>query len=338
MNSSPKVSVLMPVYNGEQYIEQSIQSILNQSFQDFELLVLDDGSADNTVSVIESIKDNRVRLFQNTENKGIVYSRNRLFDLAKANYLAFLDSDDISLPNRLEAQVSYLDNNQQCGLCGTWTDVIDKNDTTLLHWSFYQNHEDIIIEFLFGNHLVTSSVMLNKNAIPIPLIFDPNYPVAEDYKLWVDISHNSNLHIIPQTLTLYREHSAGISKLENKLINERIFAVVQLQLFHLLGQCTDQDKHLHFSLINNTKATYNVKTKELFHWIEKLILNNSNVKYYSPSQLKVRLVDYLYEYIRKNDLTLGSLYLILKNRMLSSTQKRYLIKSFLRDKVNEYSK
>jgi hypothetical protein len=180
--------------------------------------------------------------------------------------------------------------------------------------------------------------MLNKNAIPIPLIFDPNYPVAEDYKLWVDISHNSNLHIIPQTLTLYREHSAGISKLENKLINERIFAVVQLQLFHLLGQCTDQDKHLHFSLINNTKATYNVKTKELFHWIEKLILNNSNVKYYSPSQLKVRLVDYLYEYIRKNDLTLGSLYLILKNRMLSSTQKRYLIKSFLRDKVNEYSK
>jgi len=107
MKKSPLVSVCIPVYNREEYIENTVNSVLGQTFQNFEIIIIDDGSTDNSILIIKSIQDSRIKLFQNGVNKGVVYSRNRYLEEASGNFIAMLDSDDIWAPNKLEKQLDF---------------------------------------------------------------------------------------------------------------------------------------------------------------------------------------------------------------------------------------
>ena len=118
----PKVSVLMPAYNSGKYIQQSIQSILDQTFQDFELIIVNDGSTDNTHDIITSFSDDRIRYYQNDGNKGLIYTRNKQINLASTEYIALLDSDDLA--NKLRLEIEY-------GLLN------DKNNLSFVSSSFY---------------------------------------------------------------------------------------------------------------------------------------------------------------------------------------------------------
>ena len=114
--TSTKVSVLMPVFNSEKFIYQAIQSILDQTFQDFELIITDDGSTDNSLSIIETFNDKRIKLIKNTSNLGLTASRNDAINISNGEYIAFLDSDDISRQDRLEKQIAFLENNKEFGM------------------------------------------------------------------------------------------------------------------------------------------------------------------------------------------------------------------------------
>src|SRR5580698_9685158 len=109
--NNPKVTVLMPVYNGEKYIKEALESILQQTFIDFEFLIINDGSTDNSVSIIKSFNDNRIRLIHNEKNSGLVYSLNKGIGLSNGEYIARMDCDDVSIPERLEKQVGFLNSN-----------------------------------------------------------------------------------------------------------------------------------------------------------------------------------------------------------------------------------
>ena len=115
----PEVSVLMPAYNRENYIEDSVKSILNQTYTNFELIILDDGSSDKTLEKIYAFKDSRIKVLQNDQNRGIAFSRNRLLEEAKGKFLVLLDSDDISFSQRLEVQLDFLKKNQDLLMVGT---------------------------------------------------------------------------------------------------------------------------------------------------------------------------------------------------------------------------
>jgi glycosyltransferase involved in cell wall biosynthesis len=110
-NDYVKISILMPVYNGEKYLREAIDSILNQTFTDFEFLIVDDGSTDNSVEIINSYQNSRINLVKNDKNEGLVYTLNRGLSLAKGEYIARMDCDDISLPERLKKQIDFLDSN-----------------------------------------------------------------------------------------------------------------------------------------------------------------------------------------------------------------------------------
>ncbi|OHA26493.1 MAG: hypothetical protein A3C06_02860 [Candidatus Taylorbacteria bacterium RIFCSPHIGHO2_02_FULL_46_13] len=207
----PKVSVLMPVYNASLYVREAIQSILNQTFTDFELIVVDDASADDSASVIRSIHDERIRFVQNHQNKGIVHVRNQLLSYARGAYIAILDGDDIAYQRRLEIQVAYLDKNPSFGLLGTWTEVIDKDGTrTGIAWKDTFASEKIPMMLLFHNCFTQSSVMLRRVAIP-PDGYRQRVELAEDYDLWIRISEKWKCANLPPVLTAYRRHPEGIT-------------------------------------------------------------------------------------------------------------------------------
>ena len=138
---TPKITVLMPVYNGEKYLKESIESILKQTFRDFEFLIINDTSTDESEKIIRSFKDSRIKLIKNEKNIGLTKSLNKGLDLAKGEYMARMDADDISLPKRLEIQVAFMDKNPKIGVIGAWAKVIGESNKKYI--KTYSNFEKI---------------------------------------------------------------------------------------------------------------------------------------------------------------------------------------------------
>ena len=130
--NKPLVSVVMPLYNAEKYVGEAVESVLSQSYTNFELIIVNDASTDKSVAQVKRIVDRRIVIIENEKNLGIVASRNRGLALAKGKYIAVLDSDDIALPNRLEKQEAFLEANPEYGICGSYYHVINGNGKKIL--------------------------------------------------------------------------------------------------------------------------------------------------------------------------------------------------------------
>ena len=188
-----KVSVLIPVYNAEKFIRESINSILNQTFNDFELLILNDASQDNSEQIIHLIKDKRLKYYKNASNLGISLSRNTLMKLAKGEYLAIMDNDDLSLPDRFEKQVKYLDEHPDVTIVGSWGRLFNHMPAPTLRdkirkfiinmgWVWCQPEIVTMEETLRGNTCMHSSMMIRKKDFENNQIeYNQQYTPAEDY-------------------------------------------------------------------------------------------------------------------------------------------------------------
>ena len=226
MLQNPKVSVLMPVYNCELYIREAVDSILNQTFADFEFIIIDDCSSDATVSIIKSFNDSRINLIIKPENTGYTNSLNYGLSIAKGKYIARMDGDDISLPERFAKQIVFLENNLEYVLCGTALKVINQEKII----QYPENHIDIKTEFLNQNCIIHPSVMLRKSIFDVHnFSYNLNKEPAEDYDLWARLSKVSKLYNLPEILLHYRIHQHQVSKLKNdiqiKSSNETKFMV-----------------------------------------------------------------------------------------------------------------
>jgi len=155
---SPIVSVILPVYNGLPYLEEALDSVLTQSFRDFELIVINDGSTDGSAAIIENLHDPRIRFFQQT-NKGLATTLNRAISLARGKYIARQDQDDVSLPTRFERQVAFLDANQEAGMVGTGAEIWVGNERTNRFLQHPADNAAIKFGLLFDNHFVHSSAI-----------------------------------------------------------------------------------------------------------------------------------------------------------------------------------
>lgn len=206
------VSVFMPVYNGENYIKESVRSILDQTHTNFELIIVNDGSTDSTVDLIRTFDDPRIKLFHNEKNMGLAFTENRCLELCSGSYLAKLDSDDIALPTRLEKQKKHLDKNPDLGLLGSAVEVVDSFGNKVgKTWKYPANKELIAPLLLFNNYFAHSAVMIRKEALP-RVKYRAEYNPAEDYDLWVRILRNGfQAHNLNEVLTQYRIHSNNIS-------------------------------------------------------------------------------------------------------------------------------
>ena len=159
----PTLSIVMPVYNTEKFVKKTIESLLNQTYKDFELIVIDDGSTDNSIEIIKKFADNRIKIFSNDSNKGIVYSRNRGNAEALGRFIAPFDSDDIALPDKFEKQISFLEQHPEFGMLGSWAKLIDENDKFLnVNWKLSAKAESIPAILLFRAYFIQSAVVFRR--------------------------------------------------------------------------------------------------------------------------------------------------------------------------------
>ena len=247
--TKPKISVLIPVHNGAGMLRETVNSILNQTLTDFELLLLDDASEDGSDKVIQSFADSRIRRFHSNTNLGISAARNKLMELAEGEYLAVLDHDDLSAPNRLEKQARLLDNNPEVAMVGSWGELFCarppfpgffgrlKQAFINLGWVWCQPEHPDIRDTLRGNPVMHSSSMLRRAALLRDNItYNPDYSPAEDYDLCRQLlAAGWQLANIPEVLFYYHYHGRNYS-LTHKEAMRRADRKVKTDILNLLGQ------------------------------------------------------------------------------------------------------
>lgn len=206
----PRVSVVMSVYNGEKYLEEAVESILNQTFRDFEFIVVDDGSSDSTPRLLALYerRDPRVLIYRFDDNRGLSTALNFGIERARGKYIARMDADDISLPNRLQEQVAFMDACPEIGVCGSCVTLIGLKNAE--EWKYPTSHEAIYARSLFENTLVHSSVIMSASLFKkYELAYDENVRYAQDYELWSRALSLVRFANVGQALLQYRVHTQG---------------------------------------------------------------------------------------------------------------------------------
>jgi glycosyltransferase involved in cell wall biosynthesis len=229
--STIKVSVIIPVYNAEDYILNSLNSILQQTHKSLEIWVIDDASTDKTIENIQSLSDDRIKLIKKTKNSGYTDSLNYGLEVATGKYIARMDADDISYPERIAKQVAYMESQPDCVVCGSWITLVPGGKLL----TYPVTHEDIVAQLLRVNAMCHPSVMIRKSVIDQhELRYNREYEPAEDYDMWSRMAFLGKLHNIPEPLLQYRLHDNQISttKYEIQRAHMRAVRLKLLQLHH----------------------------------------------------------------------------------------------------------
>lgn len=267
----PKVSVLMPVYNGGDYIAEAIESIINQTFTDWELIIGDDGSTDSTEEIIKSYQDKRINYYKNTENKGHTYTKYSLLDKSSGEYIAFLDADDVSMPERLEYQVRFLDENPDYGLCGTCGVMITPDGKKMKNILYADKHEYIKCGLLFSAVFIQSSIMVRRSLYK-EYYYDPEIPLVEDLNFECLLAKITKLANIPKKLVKYRWHDSNISNTKQEKLTSLTKKIFKRELVNLAMYASDEELDIHLAL--RDKSVQKVSNKEFFDdaymWLDKL--------------------------------------------------------------------
>lgn len=204
----------MPAYNAARWIADAIDSILRQTFSDFEFIIINDGSTDDTARVVReyATRDPRIKFIDNVQNRGVAHIRNQLLDMATGEYIAFQDADDISHPNRLDTQVRFLDAHPDVSVCGTGMHAFP-NDEIIIYPRCPK-----ILDFYTANMVSNPTVMMRRRDIDAhKLRFNPDFTTAEDYDFWVRLVKNLNIYNIPDVLLEYRVVQTSLSHNNPKL-------------------------------------------------------------------------------------------------------------------------
>lgn len=265
-HKNPKVTVLMPVYNGEQYLHESIESIINQTFRDFEFLIVSEhGTSNESLAIIESYSDERIRHIHNATRLGLVGSLNLGLKEARGEYIARMDADDISLPERLERQVGFMDSHSKVGLCGTWVSTFGKQNQT---WKYPTSYDKIKAYSLFRNCFAHSSVMIRVYLFKMfDLYYDENFRYAEDFELWQRCAFCFEVVNIAEVLVRFRMSNTNTSVLNS---TDQGKAVIQIKKegFRCFGVNVDDEL---YSLHCNNKCLMDMH----FHFIKLKEINKS---------------------------------------------------------------
>jgi glycosyltransferase involved in cell wall biosynthesis len=282
------VTVLLPVYNGADVVGNAIDSVLAQSWGDFELLIIDDGSMDTTTRVIAAYADQRIRLVHNDSNLGITATLNRGLGLARGKYIARMDADDVCHPLRLERQIRFLDASPETGVVGSWTEIVStasdsrtaartmaraivykalRIDSYVFH---PQSDAEIRFFMIFNCPLSHPSIMVRRTVVDE---YDLRYEFrfAEDYEFWARCAQRTQLANIPEVLLTYRQHSSNTSK--KYAADYRACAnLVRVRQLETLGIPVDQsERDLHCALANYDFAGDLDGLHAAKLWLEKLV-------------------------------------------------------------------
>jgi glycosyltransferase involved in cell wall biosynthesis len=226
METNPKVSVLMPAYNAEKYIGEAIESILAQTFKDFELIIIDDCSMDKTWEIIQEYakKDARIIPFKNESNLGIAGNRNKLIGLSKGKYIAWQDADDISMPNRLKHQYEFMETNKEVGICGGWLEFFNDKDQSGVR-KYKEKDEDLRKNIFRFSPVAQGGALLRKSVLDEVGYYDLNYPLAEDLDMSFRIGKKYKFSNLQELVLKYRENVSGATFTKLKMMELKTISI-----------------------------------------------------------------------------------------------------------------
>lgn len=293
---SPAVTVLMPVYNGAAFLPESIRSVLAQTFTDFELLIVDDCSTDDSIAVIQTFTDSRIRLIRLPENIGVAGVRNIGLTEARGKYIAFLDCDDIALPERLQKQYAFLETHTDLGVVGGYAQTFPERSRVLTN---PETPQEIKVSLLFDTPILNSTAMVRRVFLQTyALAYNADYKYfAEDYEFWQRLGEVCDLANMPEVLIKYRVLPASASR-KNRERNREIMTGLYFAYFQRIGlPATAQEARLH-DLIRYTGPKDFSDIRRLTtvqDWLEKIATWNERSKYYEHALLLRYLGKYWYE-------------------------------------------
>jgi len=277
----PKVSIVMPVYNGERYLGIAIESVLRQTYKDFELLIINDGSTDDSAGIISKYSDSRITLIQNESKNGVSAARNAGLARANGEYVAFLDCDDVATPDRLSVQVDFLESHNEFVMIGARVLVIDENgNPTGDKWKYPASSAQIPSILLFQNYFTQSAVCARTSCL-VQHWYRTEYPPAEDYELWLRMARMGSVWNLPKCLLHYRKHPGGMSTVRADALERSVVMILKKQINELGLKVTPGEINMHRRVgeILSRDWTFE-QLDELEAWLLKLRDANSCVHLY----------------------------------------------------------
>lgn len=282
----------MPVYKGDQYLSEAVDSILNQTFSDFEFIIICDDPTDETRYILDKCRENdsRVEIYYQ-KRQGLVSSRNKGISLSKGEYIAKMDADDVSLPDRLKKQVEFMDNNPDIGISGTWIKVFGDVPQYILKLPC--DHESIKSSLLFFCSIAQPSVIIRRDIFSKSgLCYDKNESHAEDYGLWVRAVDMLKFANVPEVHLHYRMHNSTT----NTNIQKKASGNIRLSQIKKLGiNPTQAELEIHEALCYHDFEMNKNFIPRVKSWLEKLQAANSKINVYPEPAFSNVLANYWYE-------------------------------------------
>lgn len=282
-NKEPRVSVVMPVYNAEKYVKGAIESILKQTYPNIELIIVNDASTDSSRTIIEGYQDDRIILINNEKNLKIQKSLNIGFKRASGRYIARMDSDDISLPTRIQVQVRFMESNPEVDICGTFLKRFNGRHDI---WKYPTKDADIKAAMFYFCPLGHPTVMLRSESLKnFNLSYAQKHYTQEDYEFWIRSAEYLRFANIPEPLLLYRHHPEQVTK--QTTLQELPF--IQQKLFDRMGlRPSEEEIEVHKLAVfpNRLKEKPSLETlKAIEQWLNKLNNHNKSVQCYNTNSL-----------------------------------------------------
>lgn len=276
MSTKPAVSIIMPAYNAEKTIAESIQSVLNQTFRDWELIIINDGSSDSTSTIVIAYEDPRIILLEQ-DNSGVAEARNNGIKNASGKMIAFLDSDDLWLKTKLEKFMSYVDEYHFTGLIYSKMRFFHNNPENSVSYNPWEAFDESnpYYHLLLVDYVPTLTVMVNKEVFDDVGLFDKAFFGTEDWDMWIRIVHKYPVALIDEELSLYRNHTSGISKKFDRQHHQK-YQVMQKHLLH------------------NPELNSLLKKKGLWIWYSHECVHRlKNFQFIKAANIYIKMVSYL---------------------------------------------
>lgn len=276
-------SVVIPLYNKAYSIKRCIDSVLNQTHKDFEFIIINDGSTDKSLEIIEKYQnqDDRIVLISR-ENRGLITSLNEGIEKARSKYIARMDADDISLTTRFEEQLKIMEANKEIVVCGSWVNVFGENRKEKIS-KYFQHDKQIKANLIMSCCFAHPSVMMRRDAfVDNNIWYDENFKNAEDYHLWTQLARVGKFYNIPKVLLNYRFLETSMTRVAEKEVEKRyqiVKNIFQEALNILDTNLSEDEKKLHFIISDNIRTNANkVLLSDLKKYFEKIVKANDKLK------------------------------------------------------------
>lgn len=313
------VSCIMANYNTDiEILKQSIDSILSQTLHDFEFIVVDDCSTDSSFEFLKSYteKDERIVLLRNQKNSGLAFSLNRAIQIAKGKYIARMDSDDISLPNRFERQVDYLDRHPEIDILGSFAELF--GDTTGLSFNPFVSKEECKCQLLFVPCLIHPSVMIRTDFLnKYHLQYDEKYLCSQDFDMWTRCAEHGNITMIKEILLKYRIHGTQISSKKKELQRNYAIEICKRQLTKLNITPDSNEMLAHLVLCGKEEVnTENIQA--IVQWGDYLVKSNEETHLFNQKALKTIVYNRIFNLVLNSKIRKILIpQILLKNKMIN---------------------